>query len=231
MLKKTILFPIRGENVIVRNIVGGTLLLYSVFLVPALPLCGYLLRVLDASLADDDSPPSFENWTGLTVDGLKVVAIAFGYSLVPTALYVVGAFGYFGSGESAIGGGVALFVALVAVLASLVANYLIPAALANFVREGALTAAFDAPTIKQAAFTKGYFLRAAVFPVVLGILALVVAGGLTALTLGVGLLFLPFVSFYLYSCLFYVFGRAFVGSVAPSEDEDSVETPASDPLA
>lgn len=229
MLKKAILFPIRGDDVIVRNIVGGTLLFFSIFLLPALPLYGYLLRVLDASLSNAESPPAFEDWSELTVDGLKAVAITVGYTLVPTVLYVGGVFTYLGSEGSTVGNGAALVVAFLAVLTALVANYLVPAALANFVREEKLTAAFDAPTIKEAAFTKQYFLRAAVLPFVLVLLALVITGSLTAVTLGIGLPFVPFVFFYLYSCLFYVFGQAFVDSVGPTEE--SIETPASDPLA
>ncbi|WP_368407841.1 DUF4013 domain-containing protein [Haloarchaeobius salinus] len=73
-----------------KTIAIGTVLEYlSIFLLPALLLLGYYVRVIRQRLAGDPEPPSFSDPGELLVDGLKGTIIAGMYSVIPIVAFVV----------------------------------------------------------------------------------------------------------------------------------------------
>lgn len=211
MLEDGLSYPLRGDW-IGRVAIGGILGFLSILVVPALAISGYTLEVIRQTVAGEDEPPEWDDWGGLIVDGIKVAVVAFVYSIVPTIvvlgvgitmLGIGGAAGDTGGGIVA-GVGILTFLLLIPVM--FIVYYLVPAALANMAIEGNLGAAFDVDVMRDVVLTSEYFL-AVLMPIVVGILLNVVAS-ILAVTV-VGLVLVPFVSFYGQVAVFRMFGTAF----------------------
>lgn len=166
MLDDALSYPRRGEGVLWRHLVGGVLMLLGVFFVPIFLVYGYLVRVI-AGLADGDpDPPAWDDWGALFVDGLKYVVVAFLYGIPASVLG--GLIAVFATGI-AVGiatdsPGLTLVFAvilgvlgLVTALVGILAGYLLPAAVVNFVIEDDLEAAFHLRTIVGNAVSWPYF--------------------------------------------------------------------------
>lgn len=212
MLEDGISYPLQGDNAIARIIIGGVLGLVSFLVVPAFALMGYLVWVLEGAARGEEEPPAFEDWGAMVVDGLKATAVAIVYGIVPFLLVFVSIFVMAGGSatgsDTAMGifGGLGLLGMLVSVVAMFVLYYLIPAALTNMALEGSMGAAFDFQTIKRAVLSAEY-LVAWLVPFAIALVVNVVVFVL-AMTI-VGLLFVPFIQFYVYVAVFYMFGAAF----------------------
>ncbi|MFC4544157.1 DUF4013 domain-containing protein [Halosolutus amylolyticus] len=211
MLEDSLSYPMRGDW-IGRILIGGVLTALSVLLIPAFLIMGYYVRVLERTIGGSEDPPEFDEWGELFVDGLKATVIAFVYSVVPTVAYLFVVFGLIGAG-GAIGGdgggllaGVGLMTMLLIVPLMFVIYYLVPAALANFASEGTLGAAFDFDALKPVLLSSDYVV-AILMPFVVGV-ALNIVGFILGITV-IGLLLVPFVSFYAYISIFRMFGLAF----------------------
>lgn len=228
MLEDGLSYPVRGDW-IGRIAIGGILGFLSIFIVPILAISGYSLDVIRQTVAGEDEPPEWENWGDLVVDGLKVAIVSFVYSIVPIAvIFGLGIF-FLGLGSAAgdagggflAGFGFLTFLLLIPVM--FVVYYLVPAALANMAIEGNLGAAFDVGTMQNVVLTSDYFL-AVLMPIVVGIAINVVASFL-AFTI-VGLLFVPFLSFYGQVAVFRMFGTAFANT---SDKVGEASSPPMDP--
>lgn len=212
MLEEGISYPLQGDDAITRIVIGGVLGLVSFLIVPAFALVGYLVWVLAGAARGEEEPPAFEDWGTMTVDGLKATAVAIVYGIVPFVLVFVSILvttGGAASGNDAaagIFGGLGIFGLLVSFLAMFVLYYLIPAALTNMALEGSMSAAFDVATIKEAVLSADY-LVAWLVPFVIAFVVNIVVFVL-ALTV-IGLLFVPFIQFYVQVAVFYMFGSAF----------------------
>jgi hypothetical protein len=155
-------YPMDRDDWLMTILVGGVLSLFSFLLVPLLPVYGYIVSVVRRRLDDDPTPPTFDNWEDLFVDGLRALVVIVAYMLVP---FVVAAITVGGSllaiatgtrGGAALGfGGLALGFLLSFVL-TLLFGYIAAAALVNFVREDRLGAAFDFDTIRDVVTTRAY---------------------------------------------------------------------------
>ena len=91
MFEDALRFPFAGDDSARSLLIGGVLVLLSPFVLPLLPLFGYYLRVLKAGIDGDETPPVFEEWVELSVDGLKAVVVSFVYFLVPLVFTIIGA--------------------------------------------------------------------------------------------------------------------------------------------
>ncbi|WP_265110290.1 DUF4013 domain-containing protein [Halosolutus halophilus] len=214
MLEDSLSYPMRGDW-IGRILIGGVLTALSVVLLPAFFVMGYYVRVLERTIGGSEAPPEFEQWGELFLDGVKATIITFVYSVVPTVAYLFVVFGLIGAG-GAVGGdgggllaGIGLLTMLLIVPLMFVIYYLVPAALANFASEGTIGAAFDFDALKPVLLSSDYVL-AILMPFVVGV-ALNVVGFILGITV-IGLLLVPFISFYAYIAIFRMFGLAFAKS-------------------
>ena len=235
MLEDGISYPLKGDSALGRIFVGGLLGIFGILIVPSIILMGYLLRVLEGSARGAAEPPAFEDWGGLLSDGLKGFVVTIAYGILPFLLVAFsvgfGSLGAASGSDAAAGimGGVGLLGALVSLVAMFVLYYLIPAALTNMALEGSVGAAFDFGTLKRVLLSVDY-LVAWVVPFLIGFVANIVTTVLVIFTLGLGLLVVPFIQFYVQVSIFYMFGRAF-GSVTDLDGRrDAVDAP-SEPAA
>ncbi|MFC7071377.1 DUF4013 domain-containing protein [Halobaculum lipolyticum] len=230
MLEDAIRYPLNNDDRLATLIIGGLLVIPGVFLIlPIFILQGYLVRVLGSAAAGEESAPSFTDWGGLFVDGLKLLVVQIVYGLV--LLVPFGALFFVVVGGSALVTGDAGVAALgvvgflvlgLFVLASLVVSYVVPAALTNMAVEGTLGAAFDVGAIRTAALSADY-LVGVLLGVVLAAVIGSIASPLTALLVGIPLLF------YAQVVSYYCFGRGFAeatgaGGVGGSRTADPTAT-------
>ncbi|MFC6824854.1 DUF4013 domain-containing protein [Halopelagius fulvigenes] len=213
MLRHALSYPLNSDDRIPTILIGGILSVLGVLIVPAFILQGYFVRVLRGAAKGEAAAPSFTDWGGLIVDGVKLFVVNVAYGLVvaiPTIL--VSALFVPTSVETGPGGAptqpgagfgtVALVGVLVVLLLGLLVAYLLPAAMANFAVEDSLGAAFDFSTIWTAATTSEYFVGW-VLALVVGVVGGLVGSALSLVVVGI------FVLFYTQAVTYYLFGRGF----------------------
>jgi MFS family permease len=213
MLGEALSYPRRDDDWLRTLLIGGVLLALSPFVLPALVVQGYLVRVLRGVIGGEAEPPVFDEWVEMLIDGLKLVVIQFVYGLIPGALAVVGSlvagFGAFAASQggragAGLGAGIGLFVGLIFLLVfllTLLAAFLTPAAVANFAREDDLMAAFDFGTVREVVTSRAY-LVAVLYALAVGIVVAVV-GVILSITV-VGVILLVFVAFYGQVAIYYL---------------------------
>lgn len=232
MLEEGLSYPFKGENALGRFVIGAVLLFFSFLILPAIVYYGYLVRVLRDTANGLEEPPEFDDWGGMLVDGLKMIVITVVYGIVPFSIafgvLLLGVVGGAAAGES--GGGIVagfgLLGFLVFFLASLVLLYVLPAAVTNFAREDRVGAAFDFDTIGTV-LTSSEYVVAWLLPLVVYMVVSVVTFLLIITFIGV--LLLPFVSFYAAMAIFYMFGRAYAAAL--DLDDEQPDQQAASPMA
>lgn len=237
MFNESLTYLQRDENWVRTVLIGGVLSLLSVFIVPIVLVGGYYVRVLRATMYGVEEPPEFDEWGDLAMDGLKAFAIGFVYFLVPSVVggivAAVGGISFFGgaannSGAMALAGGLIFLVGgLIALVLGLAVSYVLPAALANFVEEDSLGAAFAFGTLRSVITTGKYATAWAYgFAIVIGVSVLI---GLLNVVPIIGGLVGLFVSFYGLVAAYYIIGTAW-GEIHEvtmfEEDETADEQPA-----
>lgn len=204
MLSEALAFPRADDDWLKTVLIGGVLSIFSFLIIPGIVINGYLLRVTRAAVESDETPPRFEDWVDLFVDGLLVWIVQFVFVGLPVLLLaLVGAFGY---GFAVVGPDVAGLLVLVAVVVLLVIAYVLPAAIANFALTGEFTAAFDLRTVTRAAASMDY-LVAILLVIAVSIVLGFIGGLLTIILVGV------FVLFYLQMVIYHLFGQGFARGV------------------
>lgn len=101
-------YPTRREDWVKTLLIGGVLTLFSVLVVPAIVVSGYVLAVIRGRTVGEQAPPGFGDWGTLFVDGLKTWVVGVVYAIIPVAVGLLvfgGAVAAFASGTDA---GVAL---------------------------------------------------------------------------------------------------------------------------
>lgn len=231
MFETAITYLVDSDDGTETILVGGLLTLLSWLLIPAVFVAGYLQRVL-ARTTGGESAPAFDDWGDLFGEGLKAIAVALAYLAVP-AVFLAGVLAglLVFSVETSVGesssvtdpatvaepvtnvgqdpaslllvlGGLAL-----AGIASLIAWYVLPAALARLAVEGRLGAAFQFRRLASIVTDRSYatgWLVAFVVLVVGGALV----GGLASIPL-VGWALAPFAAFYLNVVAFALYGQGY----------------------
>lgn len=195
-LDEAVRYPTRSDSWIKTVLIGGILIFLGFLLVPLFLVYGYIVRSIGAVLADDPSPPEFDEWGELFVDGALAWIISIVYLLVPllVAGFTVGgsiAAVATGSEIGAAAGAGGLLVGLtISTILSLAFGYLAVVAIVNFAREGQFGAAFDLDVIKTVALDRDY---AIAWLVSVGVF--LIAGVVSSIPF-VGWIITPFVSFY-----------------------------------
>jgi hypothetical protein len=209
MLDEALSFPLEGEELTRRYLIGSGLILASFFVgLTVIPLYGYYLRVIDAGRTGSHGLPPFDDWEELIVDGIKMFVVNFVYAGIPGVVFFgVGVLVLFGIGLGAVGesGAVVLIVLLLGGLVSVAAGLLwvvglvaAPAALAHMQTEGEFAAAFQLRTIFTLV-TTGEYLVAVLLGLVLGGVISLVGSALSFLLVGLPVLFFGgIVTFHLY---------------------------------
>lgn len=218
MLGDALSFPRSGDDWIPTLLIGGVLTVLSFLVIPAFILQGYFVRVLRAAATGQTDSPSFTDWGGLLVDGLKLFVVNLAYSIVLVIPY----FGLFfligfGSDGGAGTGILVLALGLVVFVLALVVSYFVPAASANFALEGDFGAAFDFGTIKSAALTSDYAM-AWLLALVVGFVGGAVGAALSFLLVGI------FVLFYVQVAVYYLFGRGFAKGLGRTGGDTATTT-------
>jgi hypothetical protein len=219
MLGEALRFPIAGDSALKNHLLGGILAIFGFLLIPAFFVQGYLVRVLRVAVEGGEEPPEFDEWGDLLVDGLKLFVVNLAYFIVPTIVLFVSIFAFVGTaaissgapGEvdpGAVAGAsiVGLLFMLLAMLLFFLAAYLVPAAAANFARHDDLGKAFEFGTVVDAAFSADYFV-AVLFAILVGLVVGAVTFFLSIIV--VGLILVPFLSFYTQVATYYLFGRGY----------------------
>jgi hypothetical protein len=195
-LDEAVRYPTRSDSWIKTVLIGGILIFFGFLLVPLFLVYGYIVRSIGAVLADDPSPPEFDEWGELFVDGALAWIISIVYLLVPllVAGFTIGgsiAAVATGSEIGAAAGAGGLLVGLtISTILSLAFGYLAVVAIVNFAREGQFGAAFDLDVIKTVALDRDY---AIAWLVSVGVF--LIAGVVSSIPF-VGWIITPFVSFY-----------------------------------
>jgi hypothetical protein len=236
VFEEAIRYPWKGEEKVETIVIGGLLSLFGFLLLPMFVVYGYLVRVMrQVSDGDVEAPPVFDECEELLVDGLKMFVVTLVYSLVPTAVLALAVLSWVvpvavsdGSG-TALSGAVGLLVGLVvllgAVVISLAAAYLLPAAVAAFALTGRVGAAFSPTRLRSFGGHREYAV-AWLVALVVTLLANFVAGAVSATV--VGALLVPFVTFYGMVAAAYAIGDGVsdVPVVENDEETASVGQPA-----
>jgi len=233
MFQEALNYPRNSDSAVKNVAIGGVLLVLSFLFVPALAAFGYVVRSLRNVLNGVEEPPEFDDWGDLLTDGAKAFAIGVVYSLVPAVIAVVAVLASgatLGLGGNGIGSGlvvglIALVAALLVFVVSLLAAYVVPAAVVAWVRTDSLGAAFSPRELRVLAFSKTYATGWAV-AFGIGLLAGIVSSALGAVFIGA--LLVPFIAFYGKVAGAYAIGSAV--REMPAVD-DGRDTPVSQPAA
>ena len=221
MLDDALAFPRNGDDWLTTIVIGALLSLLSFLIVPGLIVQGYMLRVARASAEGRHTPPVFDDWVDLLVDGVKAFVVAFVYGIVPATL-VAGTTTVLAGGAAvsalsgfegaAVGFGLLLAVVVLVLLpVLLVAAYLTAVAQVRLAVTGSLRAAFEVTTVARIGFDR-QFLVAVVLAIVVGVV-LSVVGSLLVIVL-VGFLVL----FYAQMVTYYLFGQGYAKATATAAD-------------
>lgn len=215
MISESLNYLRNDEEGWVRTVlIGGVLSLLGVLIVPTILVAGYLVRVVRATMHGDEQPPVFDEWGDMAVDGLKATVIALVYGLVPmivAGVLVAGSlFTLFvgqGSNGASILGGLGFLVGLLASLVlGLLAAYVIPAAVANFVETDRMGKAFSVGDLRPV-LTSGKYFTAWISGFAVIVVAGIVGGVLNAIPV-LGLVASAFLGFYAAVAAYYMIGHA-----------------------
>ncbi|MFB6108677.1 MAG: DUF4013 domain-containing protein [Haloplanus sp.] len=228
MISQSIGYLRESDEWVKTVVLGGLFVLLSALVVPAILVSGYLVRVLRATMHDDDTPPTFDEWGDLFGDGLRAFAIAVVYGIVPAILAVAlavsaaAAAGVGGRTGAAVGGMVILVGGFVTLVLGLLAAYVVPAAVANYAERDTLGAGFafgDLRPVLTSARYAGAWARGFLVVVVAGIV-----GGLFNVVPILGAVVAAVVSFYAVVAAYYLVGHAF-GDLHDLTVHEGEETP------
>lgn len=76
-------YVLQDPNWLKKVLIGGLLTLFSVLLIPAVPLLGYYVRVLqNVAKGVDPVLPEWDDWNGFFTTGIKALIVALAYGLV-----------------------------------------------------------------------------------------------------------------------------------------------------
>ncbi|KOX97247.1 DUF4013 domain-containing protein [Halorubrum tropicale] len=211
MIEDGLSYPARGDWV-GRIVVGGVLGFLSVLVIPTFAVLGYLVRVLERTVAGEEEPPEFTDWADLFVKGVVATLIAIVYSIVPLLAYGVLVAAVAGVGAG-IGGDLGALIGLTGALLALAfipvllfVYYAVPAALTAYAARGEASAAFDVGLLTPTLFSVEYLL-AVLVPILVAVGVFVVS--VVLIVTVVGAVLVPFVQFYGQVAVFRMFGTAF----------------------
>jgi hypothetical protein len=182
MLEEAIHYPRADEGWVRTVVIGSVLTLLGFLLIPAILVFGYYMRVMRSTISGDGTPPEFDEWSDLFVDGLKGFAVTLVYMLVPAIVFGVTVGGFLTAtvaGDGNVGFGAvlgALAGFAVSAVIALLFWYVVPAAVANVARTGKVGSGFAFEELRPALMSGVYAV-----PWALSVAVLVATGILTGL--------------------------------------------------
>lgn len=214
-LKDAVRYPWAGGDAGVTLVGGGIVTLLSPLVVPGLLVMGYGLRVVEAVMDGQSTPPRFGNWWNLFVAGVKGGIVLLLYVVVPLVIVgvVLGALlgamgvrfaGPFGLRRGFAADGLTWVAALLLAGLGLVLTYVAPAALIRLALTRRLRAAFEFDAVRRLALADAYGTA--------WLLALVVfaAAGVVLTVLyaaAIGVIVSGFVTFYALIAMAYLYAH------------------------
>lgn len=193
-LERSLTYPTNSESWLKTVIIGGIFVFLSFLFLPAFLVYGYVVRVIERTESGQTTPPVFDDWGDLFVDGIKAWLVGIVYMLVPivvAALTIGGALVSLAvDGNVGLTAGGLLFGLAISAVLTLLFGYIAVAAVVNFAREQRFGAAFDFGVLRQIVFHREYALAWLVS------VAVLIAAGIVGSLPAVGWLLAPFVTFY-----------------------------------
>lgn len=183
-------YPLNDDSWLRKILIGGALNLASVLVIPVFFLIGYQLRTMRTGMSSGEDLPEFDEWGEMFATGLAGVGIGLTYLLPAILLFV--------------GGGVLRGIGMLALLAGL---YLIPAGLANYLRDGSFGAGLNFGNVLAIARDSEYITHW-IMAFVLGLVGTALSGALQVVLIGF------FLQFYFNLAIFYLMGRGVARSMA-----------------
>lgn len=206
MFEDALEYPKRGEETVELVAIGGVLSLLGLFFVPILFLNGYFVRVIrQVTAGETAAPPAFDDWGELFTDGLVTLVIGAVYIGIPATVLIVSWFALFipfagasvggeaGGALALLGFGAVLLLGLVGFVMGVIAYYLLPAAVAAYAVTGEIGAAFSPSTLRTVGGDKQYLIGLLI-AIAINFLAQLVGNAL--IITFVGILLIPFITFY-----------------------------------
>ncbi|MDO5847996.1 MAG: DUF4013 domain-containing protein [Methanobrevibacter sp.] len=142
-------FEYAGQNIKVL-LKLGLLSIFSFLIIPIFLIAGYQYRVIESGtkgmVGGEDKLPEFDNFTGMFVDGLKMIIVQFIYLFIPIVVFIIiGTIGQTINNDaiSSLGAIIGIILFIISVFYSFLA---VPNMIAN---EGSLKAAFDFKRINE----------------------------------------------------------------------------------
>ena len=138
-------FPLNDSEWVKKVLIGGVL---GIIPIINLIVLGYYLKVLEGGFESRSEMPEWDDWGGFLINGLIVLAIGLVYMIIPVVVIFISAGGIVLtalSGDTIIGAaGIAAAIggSLIGVILMLLFGFLVPMALAMYVKEDLLGAAF-----------------------------------------------------------------------------------------
>ncbi|MBX0303435.1 DUF4013 domain-containing protein [Haloarcula salinisoli] len=239
MFEDALKYPWTGEEKVKTLLIGGLCSLFAVLIIPGVLAFGYQVRVTrQVSQGETETPPVFDDWGGLFVDGLAAFGIIIGYIIVTALLYLALAVAVaipiaLAAGPTAstsemfqgVGAVLVLVAALVEVVVIFTVLYLLPAGLAAYAYTGKFSAAFSPSTLRAVGTDRSYAIGVLV---ALGVSFVAQAAGYAALFTIVGILLVPVIGFYGNVASAYAIGAGVADTPLVSESRD-VESPEAQP--
>jgi len=194
--ERTLRYPVQNDAWKRTVLIGGLLIVVGVLIVPLFAVYGYLVRTIRDSLKGASTPPIFDDWRSLMIEGAQAWVISVLYLLIPilVAAVTVGgsitAFTNDGGTATALGTGGLLIGTVVSGVLAVLFGYLAVIGIVNFAREERFGAAFDTQVIRSVAFDRRYAI-----PWIVSVGIAFIAGLIGAIPV-IGWILTPFASFY-----------------------------------
>jgi hypothetical protein len=194
--ERTLRYPVQNDAWKRTVLIGGLLIVVGVLIVPLFAVYGYLVRTIRDSLKGTSTPPIFDDWRSLIIEGAQAWVISVLYLLIPilVAAVTVGgsitAFTNGGGTATALGTGGLLIGTVVSGVLAVLFGYLAVIGIVNFAREERFGAAFDTQVIRSVAFDRRYAI-----PWIISVGIAFIAGLIGAIPV-IGWILTPFASFY-----------------------------------
>ncbi len=209
MVERTFTYPLQGSGKF-RHVIGGTLIYFSWLVFPLIILIGYYIQALTFASVGREDPPPFGDVRSLLKTGLVGSLITFTYTgiFIATPLIVATYVGNvimdpsYSSETEFFLDGLLLILGVFATLMSLI----LPVVLAHYGRTGSFKEAYNTEALVRLLKTREV-LKAIAFTIVATIIAAITVLGFITLTLGIGVLFLPFILFWYMLVTACIYGR------------------------
>lgn len=215
----------KDDEKLKKSIIGGLFLMFSIFLIPAFFIQGYMVKILRATeTRGQDAYPEWTDWSDIVVNGF--IAYLFTIAVMIPAYIFIYAPQIAGMTDTAAG----LAILGIGYLLTFIVGYFVPILLTLVFRDG-FGSITDLSRIKDISFSSEYlitYLSVAVIGVVFGI-AMVM---FILFTIGLGLLVLPFVFFAFQAIIMFAYGEAITAADPKNtqkKTKDHTDTP--DPIS